>query len=76
MQKQTLFVVKAFGREGGRLTQAETIQYESERRARSHGKHLRAKRAGVVVYQVSAVPEADCWDEPQVLEMYGAAPAE
>lgn len=74
MRKQTLFVVQAFGRRGGRLTQAETIEYESERRARSHGRHLRPSRAGVVVFKVAVEASGEGWDEPTVLEMYGAAP--
>lgn len=76
MRLQTVYVVQAFGRRRGRLTQAETIQFESERRARATGRSLRPRRAGVVVYSmaVEALSGEGC-DEPRVLEIYGAAPS-
>lgn len=72
---QTIFCVQTYWRAGRRLEMGQLRQFADEAPAREAGLALSKRMPAVLVYAITGEPEADFWDEPQLLEKYGAVPA-
>jgi hypothetical protein len=71
--REVRFVVQPIVRLGSSYEPDAPIFRTSAVDAEALGFRLARRRAGVVVYEMCGDPEADIWDEPEVIAAYGVA---
>jgi hypothetical protein len=76
MARRAIYCVQAYRRGGAGLEKADLRQFPCASEAEEEALRLRSRRAGVVVYTQHGYPEADVWDEPEVLAAHGEGPEE
>lgn len=74
MVQRTVFCVRAFRRDQGRLVEVQTVEYPSASEAEEVGARLSRSAAGVVVYSLEGAPEVGAWGEPELFATHGDTP--
>ena len=75
---KTIYAVTTFWRDSRKrgVQPGATHHAKSEDEARQLGAALSKRAGGVVVLRVVGNPEADYWEEPEILARHGDAPRE
>lgn len=74
MARKTIYCAQAFWRCGGRLIGGEVRQFLNEERARAGAAILLTGADGAAVFSLEGHPDEDLWEEPRLIEVWGAAP--
>jgi hypothetical protein len=76
MVARTVYGVQCYAGTAGALVKGRLWHFGYEDEARAAGEMLEGRVAGWVMFSVRGDPEFGAWDEPVVLETYGALPDE
>ncbi len=74
MGRRLFYVVQPVVEVGSALAAGEARAYGCATDAEAAGAALSRRAPGVVVYMVEGDPEHECWDEPELLALYGRMP--
>lgn len=74
MARKTIYCAQAFWLRGGKLAGGQVHQFISEERAREGALALVTGSDGVAVFSVEGHPDEDLWEEPRLIETFGATP--
>lgn len=74
MARKTIYCAQAFWLRDGRLRGGEVHQFLNEERAREGAEALVTGAHGVAVFSVEGHPDEDLWEEPRLIETFGATP--
>jgi hypothetical protein len=74
MAHVTLYVVQFFSRQGRKLAADQPLSFKTKELAIGRAERGMATKAGVIVTVRSGDPEADDWDEPELLLKQGQLP--
>jgi len=74
MARKTIYCAQAFWARGHRLVGGEVYRFHTEERARRGAEALLTGNAGVAIFSVQGHPDEDLWEEPVMLETFGAVP--
>lgn len=72
--RRTMYCVQSFKVVGRRLEPGTRLAFPCATEAEESGRRLAPRAAGVVVYMQAGYPEADVWDEPELLAAHGSVP--
>lgn len=75
MARKTIYCAQAFWLRDGRLRGGEVHQFLNEERAREGAQALITGSHGVAVFSVEGHPDEDLWEEPRLIETFGATPS-
>ena len=74
MARKTIYCAQAFWRRDGRWVGGEVRRFLNEERARTGAEILLTGADGVAVFSLEGHPDEDLWDDPRMIETYGAVP--
>jgi hypothetical protein len=72
--RRTLYRVQSFRRVGRQLEPVQRLDCPCATEAEEWGERLAPRAAAVLVYQQEGYPEADVWDDPELLAVHGSVP--
>lgn len=75
MARKTIYCAQAFWFRDGRLRGGEVHQFLNEDRARIGADALRTGCDGVAMFSIDGHPDEDLWENPRLIETFGAVPA-
>lgn len=75
MARKTIYCAQGFWLRRGRLVGGVVHQFLNEERARAGAAALLTGSDGVAVFSLEGHPDEDLWEEPRMIETFGAVPA-
>jgi hypothetical protein len=74
MPSVTLYVVQFFSRQGRKLVADQPLSFKTAEQAIGRAERGMGTKAGVIVTARTGDPDADDWDEPELLLKQGELP--
>jgi hypothetical protein len=72
--RSTLYVVQFFTRKGRKLVSDPPLTFKADGEAIGRAELGMKTKAGVLVTEITGDPDADDWDEPEILLTWGELP--